>query len=880
MQLFVKQSITVMFVLLLFGTTFSQTYEQYKKIQNDQLNEFKLQQEKEIAKLVEEYDAYVKMADKEFTDFLKNEWEEYNAFKALKIPKKPKPAEIPVAKPGINLSHLSTKEIKVLLPTETPVNILNKPVLPLVQKTEPPNYNVSLVKLDYYGNQLSFEYDNELIKTQIQSVNEKAIGNWWQECSNTNYNQLVNQLLSTKSDLSLNDWAYFMLVNKTSNALNSADLNSTRLLTWFLLIRSGYNVKVAFSNNEIFLLFPSSNELYGKSYLMIGNKRYYFQDNITSDTFQTYDFDFPGATRIIDFNIYHPLNIGNDVAVKQIKFKHLNKDYSFPVSINLNTLYFLKDYPIVDLSVSFNSVMSRVTKQSLAEGLVPLLHDMNNDDALNLLLSFVQKSFIYKTDQEQFNKEKFFFPEELFYYKASDCEDRSALFAYIVKQLLHLEVIGLEYSGHVATAVRINEQPHGDYLIYNDNEYVIADPTYINAPLGLSMPKYKNKTAKVIETNNTNYLANVSGEIWKVTNDMGGYRGNNLCDSKYDSQGNCYLTGYYNDEVHFADENWYSKSGLRQPFIVKYNKNNEVIWAKKLSSNGMASGFSITLDKNENPIVAGSFSGDIMADGFSLLSENNREDIFVASYGSDGNIRWLEKAGLDTIDYSQFLNYVIGFDNNGKHKKTNLYLENALNTSNGIFSIENSIALVGGFNFTISYSTKDLAFEDANDFNTISYLKEESDLLIANSVNKSIAGLLAVINLIKSSGMVIPGKDAQKALDKYNPGFKFSSPSIYENIGKVTFMKNNSGIISVHTNNNKSVSFDKIKISNGAKLKITSLQNGNKQIDILSGIEVGKAFIWYDLNFVRMINNTGDLVFDYDTDHTQKTVNMKEDILD
>uniref|UniRef100_UPI0029313713 hypothetical protein n=1 Tax=Escherichia coli TaxID=562 RepID=UPI0029313713 len=55
--------------------------------------------------------------------------------------------------------------------------------------------------------------------------------------------------------------------------------------------------------------------------------------------------------------------------------------------------------------------------------------------------------------------------------------------------------------------------------------------------------------------------------------------------------------------------------------------------------------------------------------------------------------------------------------------------------------------------------------------------------------------------------------------------------------------------------------------------------SGNAQIDILSGVMVGKAVIWYSLNYVRLFKDHGDLLFDYDRDHTQKKVNIKKDIL-
>lgn len=875
---FIRVNILV-FMIFFSLTSFSQTWEEYVKGQTEQFDEYKIQQEAEMVKLKKDYYEYVRQVDKEFSEYLKKEWEDYQSFKKVGIPKRPKPKTSPEWKPSTVSDQISTEKISVI-PTheETNANI-EKPILPLIQKAEELNFNSSEINFDFYDTNIGISVDDNLYTQNFQRVSEEEISNWWSRCSNTNYNLTINQLLSIKDKLSLNDWGYFQLINKFSASLINNNANEVKLLTWFLMIRSGYNIKVAFSNNEIYLLFPSLNELYGKSYLKIGNKIYYFKDDITSNTFQTYDFDFPGATRVIDFNIYQPINIGNEVEVKQINFSYLDIDYSFPVTISVNTMQLMRDYPVTELNVFFSAAMSRVTKQSLAEGLVPYMRDMSTDEALNFLLAFVQKAFNYKTDQEQFNKEKFFFPEELFYYPGSDCEDRAALFSYLVREFLHLEVVGLEYTGHVATAVRTNRKDQGDFLIYNGHEYVIADPTYINAPLGLTMPKYKNKTAKIFEINNKSYLANASEKAWEITNDMGGYRGNNLSDSKYDSKGNCYITGYFKDDVKFADEHWHSKPGLRQPFILKYDKNNKVVWAKRLTSNNMASGFSITLDKNENPIIAGSFSGDIRANGYRLQSENNKEDIFVAALNSDGNMRWLEKAGLDTINYNQFINYVIEFDNNGKHKKTNLFLENALNTSNGIFTFDNSIKLIGGINLTVSYSTDELAFKDSSEFSTITFLKEESDALVSINVDKSVAGLMAVINLIKYSGMIIPGSAAQEALDRYNPQFSSSSPSIYENIGKVTFMKNNNGIINIKTNNNKPVSFDKIKINDGAEIKIASLQNGNEQINILSGIEVGKAFIWYNLNLVKIIQNTGDLVFDYDTDHTQKIVNMGNDIL-
>jgi len=99
----------------------------------------------------------------------------------------------------------------------------------------------------------------------------------------------------------------------------------------------------------------------------------------------------------------------------------------------------------------------------------------------------------------QFGKENYLFPEETLYYPYSDCEDRSILFAWLVHSLLGMDVIGLDYPGHVATAVQFKGNVGGDAIQYNGRRYVVADPTYINASVGMTMPDFKNAKPGVIE---------------------------------------------------------------------------------------------------------------------------------------------------------------------------------------------------------------------------------------------------------------------------------------------------------------------------------------------------------------------------------------------
>jgi len=91
------------------------------------------------------------------------------------------------------------------------------------------------------------------------------------------------------------------------------------------------------------------------------------------------------------------------------------------------------------------------------------------------------------------------FPEETIYYPYADCENRAILFAWMVKNLTGLEVVGLDWPGHITAAVAFNDNIPGDYMNINGTRYTICDPTYINADIGMMMDNYRGVGVRVIE---------------------------------------------------------------------------------------------------------------------------------------------------------------------------------------------------------------------------------------------------------------------------------------------------------------------------------------------------------------------------------------------
>ena len=158
-----------------------------------------------------------------------------------------------------------------------------------------------------------------------------------------------------------------------------------------------------------------------------------------------------------------------------------------------------KDYLQTDVPVYASSSLSEEFRKDLLTQVSSQIQGLSEYDAVGKILDFIQHAFNYKTDWDQFGYEKSFYVEENFYYSANDCEDRAVLLAFLVRNLLHLDVHLLYYPGHEATAIRFSDQSiKGDGYVYQDgSKYIICDPTYIGAGVGQCMPEYENVKPKV-----------------------------------------------------------------------------------------------------------------------------------------------------------------------------------------------------------------------------------------------------------------------------------------------------------------------------------------------------------------------------------------------
>jgi len=115
-----------------------------------------------------------------------------------------------------------------------------------------------------------------------------------------------------------------------------------------------------------------------------------------------------------------------------------------------------------------------------------------------------------------------------------------------------------------------------------------------------------------------------------------------------DENGNCYITGTFRDSAFFDNtiliSNWNKRNTV---FMAKYDKNGNVIWARKDGTN-YSEAQGISLDKKENFYITGRYMAPSTFGSTQLTGTNPGASMFIAKYDTSGNNIWAKNASTGT----------------------------------------------------------------------------------------------------------------------------------------------------------------------------------------------------------------------------------------
>ena len=487
------------------------------------------------------FGAFEQQSESDFADFVEASWQEFEAFEGLVAYDKPKPRELPRVTPPPPEPEPPTepREPEPVPEPEPAPEPTPEPVPPPEPAPEPtpepqpeptpepepepapepapepeptpapPEDDRNTVAMDFFGTavRVSVPPAQRSAMRYVGKSSKRDIATYWRQMEKASDKSLVSALRQHTGDLALNPWGQGLLLSQFAEALYPNDKPAQRALVWYLAVKLGHDVRLGFdTSGQFYNLVGAQQTAYEVSYLTISGQRYYinlFDGPWTlSRGARISTYGAPTSAGAIDLTLHQPIKTAEKPLERELHYRIGGLPKQVTVRYNRNVVDYQAKLPQLDFPLYFSAGLEQIAASNLPEVLAPLLRGKSELEQVNYLMSFVQTAFRYKTDQDQFGYEDFLFPEETLNYAYSDCEDRSFLYAWLVKRLIGLDVVGLHYPGHLAAATLLSPSDSravgGTKVSHAGKQYTVTDPTYIGSSAGMQMPQYDGQTPAVI----------------------------------------------------------------------------------------------------------------------------------------------------------------------------------------------------------------------------------------------------------------------------------------------------------------------------------------------------------------------------------------------
>lgn len=464
-----------------------------------QTDDFYAQYEKFSKHAKAEYEDYRAQCNAEYVKFLERAWKEYKV-----LPSIPRPKDEVVPPTIMPRQDKNKKQAKEILIENVVSPILSlpqpKPISPIYEndKVEEKNFSFS-----YMGTTCEVRLPKDL-NIRMSGCESCMIATIWKQLATNAMDNTIRDFLALRLKMQLCDWAYLNLIDTFAKAFCGHG-NEAVIMAAFIYSQSGYKMRLGRDCEKLYLLYGSKHGIYEKGYIVIEGINYYPLDDKV-ERMEISDFSFP-QEQSMSLYIENAQKFTIRPSAKRKLASEQYHDVTIDSQVNLNLIQFYNTYPSSEVNGNFmtcwkmyaDTPMDESVSQMLYPDIKNKIEGLSDVQAVNQILNWVQTAFQYEYDDKVWGHDRAFFAEETLYYPYCDCEDRAILFTRLVRDLLGLKCILVYYPGHLASAVCLKQQVNGDYISLDGDVYTICDPTYIGAPVGITMPEMDNRSAKVIK---------------------------------------------------------------------------------------------------------------------------------------------------------------------------------------------------------------------------------------------------------------------------------------------------------------------------------------------------------------------------------------------
>ncbi len=466
-------------------------FDAYAKRQREAFAQYKADRQTEFNRYREQY-------NREFAGYLRQAWKQVRPKEKIAPSPQPKPF---VPKPAVDDSkpRLDSSEEMPVLEIVKPQTVQPAPKPIAIEKPKE-NRSQSVIHLqEFYGHDITLHCSSK-VKIPVVGNTLESIASAWEKIAVWEMDPLVYDCQQTRVRLGYCDWMYYQFVKEIAHIVSQTGKGSNEevLLTGYILAQSGIDFRFARNGNRLLLALPFDSQVYGFKYFSIGNKNYYIVEKEVEGSCYLMDKSFSKEAAILTLRISTAMDFGGSEIETKVLTSKKYPEMSVRLPGNKSLMRFFDSYPRMDWQVYSLAPLNEEVAKCIMNVFRQVLAGKSEEEAVNMILNFVQTAFTYGYDDKIWGGDRPFFADETLYYPYSDCEDRSILFSHLIRALTNLDVVLLHYPNHLATAVRFSRNLPGDYVMVGGQKYLVCDPTGYKS-IGNAYDEFKNVQAKVIK---------------------------------------------------------------------------------------------------------------------------------------------------------------------------------------------------------------------------------------------------------------------------------------------------------------------------------------------------------------------------------------------
>ena len=370
---------------------------------------------------------------------------------------------------------------------------------------DPANYH--RFDLPFYAEAVPIVYDPGMIIDSPRKLDYYGLNSAYRSLKKKPTRVLLNSLLEAKKRYQLNDYLFYKMARNSMKVVYSGrGGNALEISLFNLLIDAGFDACLTYRGNQVFVNVYTKEDLFEVPIIDTGGRPFAnlscLEGNCDGRQRLFIFQERPNPQgRSFGFQLRNWPTLGSQPTEKNMRFQYHGVSQDLKVTFDKTAVDIMSDYPFIHEYCYLETPLSATLRESLLPQLRRYLEPLDQQQRLELLASFTRSAFQYKEDNEYFGRSKPMVPEELFGYSFSDCEDRSALFFALVRDLLNLPMAVIAYDDHLTIAVGSADIP-GDSFTYKNQRYVFCDPTgpKNSSRIGQIPPGYEQKNFQIIGT--------------------------------------------------------------------------------------------------------------------------------------------------------------------------------------------------------------------------------------------------------------------------------------------------------------------------------------------------------------------------------------------